>query len=137
MNIFINSNLSVPSNYELEVVERKGVGHPDTLADGIAEKISVNYSQYCLKKFGVVLHHNVDKICIMGGLIKIYDWGLAKMVKPIRVLVNGRISPVFNNEKIPLKDIFKTKRQICCACFLEHEHAITLFQGSEAIPLWS
>jgi S-adenosylmethionine synthetase len=107
MNIFINSNLSVPSSCELEVVERKGVGHPDTLADSIAEKISVDYSQYCLKKFGVVLHHNVDKVCIMGGLIKIYDWGLAKMVKPIRVLVNGRISPAFNNEKIPLSDIFE------------------------------
>lgn len=107
MNIFINSNLRVPSAYELEIVERKGIGHPDTLADGIAEKISDDYSRYCLEKFGAVLHHNVDKVCVMGGLIKIYDWGSAKMVKPIRVLVNGRISPAFNNAKIPLEDIFE------------------------------
>jgi|SRR3989344_880374 len=107
MNIYINSLLRVPSDGELEVVERKGVGHPDTLADGLAEKISIDYSRYCLEKYGVVLHHNVDKICIMGGLIKIHDWGKAEMIKPIRVLVNGRISPGFGNNIVPLKTIFK------------------------------
>jgi len=107
MNIYFDSKIKIPSKQELEVVERKGVGHPDTLADGIAEKISVDYSRYCLEHFGVVLHHNVDKVCTMGGLIKIHDWGKAEMVEPFRILVNGRISPAFAGKRIPLKDIFK------------------------------
>jgi S-adenosylmethionine synthetase len=39
----------------VEVVERKGSGHPDTLADGVAEAISRAYSRYCLDAFGAIL----------------------------------------------------------------------------------
>ncbi len=53
---------------ETEIVERKGLGHPDTLADGLAESISNAFSQLTMKKFGAVLHHNVDKLMIGGGL---------------------------------------------------------------------
>ena len=120
MNISFNSNIIIPSNQELEVVERKGVGHPDTIADGIAEKISADYSKYCFEHFGAVLHHNVDKVCAMGGLIKIDDWGKAKMVEPFRILVNGRISPSFAGAKIPLSDIFKKSVEIQLKKTLPH-----------------
>jgi S-adenosylmethionine synthetase len=32
-------------------VERKGIGHPDTLADGLAERLSFVYSKYTKEKF--------------------------------------------------------------------------------------
>ena len=41
-------------NTEFEVVERKGIGHPDTLCDTIAEKVSQAYSQYCLEHYGIM-----------------------------------------------------------------------------------
>src|SRR3989344_5336899 len=45
MNIYIKENLIRSSNQQpVEVVERKGLGHPDTIADGIAESISIEYS---------------------------------------------------------------------------------------------
>ena len=51
----------------IEIVERKGLGHPDTLSDRAAEEISIAFSKYYLEKFGRVLHHNVDKCLLVGG----------------------------------------------------------------------
>jgi S-adenosylmethionine synthetase len=65
----------------------------------------VEYSKYCLKKFNVILHHNVDKFAILGGLIDLKGWKEARLIKPVRALVNGRISTSFNNQKIPVADI--------------------------------
>ena len=50
-----------------EVVERKGIGHPDTLADGISESISRELCNQYLEEFGQILHHNVDKVLIIAG----------------------------------------------------------------------
>lgn len=105
MKLTITKNIKFPADNSFEVVERKGIGHPDTVADALAEKISVEYSKYCLENFGAVLHHNVDKVLVMGGLVNI-DWGNAEMLKPIRVLINGRISASFNKKLIPIKDIY-------------------------------
>lgn len=103
MNIYQNE-YSAPDTKKLEVVERKGIGHPDTLADGIAEKISIEYSKYCLDKFGFILHHNVDKVCVMGGLAEI-NWGASKFKEPVRILINGRMSKSFAGTQIPLEEI--------------------------------
>ena len=43
---------------EIEVVERKGIGHPDSISDGIAEAVSRVLSQTYKEKAGHVLHHN-------------------------------------------------------------------------------
>ena len=51
---------------EYEVVERKGVGHPDTLCDAIAEKTSQLYAKYCLETFGRLAHHWFDKVLLIG-----------------------------------------------------------------------
>ena len=56
-----------PADRPVEIVERKGLGHPDTLADALAERMSVAYSRHCLERFGAVLHHNLDKLYLRGG----------------------------------------------------------------------
>jgi S-adenosylmethionine synthetase len=88
----------------IEIVERKGIGHPDTIADGIAEAVSIDYSNFCLKNFGAVLHHHFDKTLVMGGRAKI-DYGIGKMQKPVRLIINGRASEQFANKKIDYKKI--------------------------------
>jgi len=80
------------------------LGHPDTVADGIAESISIDYSKYCLDKFSVVLHHNVDKILIIGGLCEV-DYGRGELKKPIKLILNGRMSKCFGNKKIDIEEI--------------------------------
>ncbi|MEI6237955.1 MAG: methionine adenosyltransferase [bacterium] len=85
-----------------EVVERKGLGHPDTLSDHLAEKISSEYSKYTLEKYGAVLHHNFDKVGLLGGSSYVV-FGDGYLTSPIRVLINGRASVSFGGEKIPLR----------------------------------
>lgn len=91
---------------DYEFVERKGGGHPDTLADGLAEELSREYSKYTLKKFGAVLHHNFDKVGLLGGA-SFVTFGEGYLTKPIRVLINGRGSFRFANEFIPVENLLK------------------------------
>ena len=89
-----------------EVVERKGVGHPDTLCDTIAEKVSQAYSQYCLKHYGVILRHMVDKIALSGGASKV-KFGGGEMQKPIRLYLNCRFTRTYQQETVPYLEIVK------------------------------
>ena len=76
-----NINLTLKKdlgNENFEIVERKGIGHPDTLSDALAERLSNAYSKYTLKHFGAVLHHNFDKVGMMGGKCSV-EFGSGKM----------------------------------------------------------
>ena len=42
----------------IEIVERKGQGHPDYIIDGASEAVSQALCKYYIKTFGVVFHHN-------------------------------------------------------------------------------
>lgn len=97
-------NYSSPSSKHLEVVERKGIGHPDTVADQLAEITSIAFTKYCLEEFGYPLAHNVDKIGLMGGKSYI-DYEVGRLEKPIRVLLNGRLTRDFAGREIPVLDI--------------------------------
>lgn len=101
---------------EYEIVERKGIGHPDTLADALAEWLSTKYSKFTVKKYGAILHHNFDKVGLLGGTSYV-TFGNGHLTNPIRVLLNGRASIKFGEEKIPIrkllikwtKDFFREK----------------------------
>lgn len=103
--LVLDKIIDLPSKRYLEIVERKGLGHPDTLADGIAEAISNAYSKYCLNNFGAILHHNVDKTMIIGGQFHSTSFGVSEMVEPIKILLNGRMSTSFGEKQIDIKSI--------------------------------
>jgi S-adenosylmethionine synthetase len=93
-NFLFSEDYLDPEKLDLEIVERKGLGHPDTLADGIANYVSLKYSEYCIEKFGIVLHHNLDKLYIGGGEIN-KQFDNQQMIKPIQLVINGRLSDQF------------------------------------------
>ena len=100
MEIFVYSNKKDNINDTLfEVVETKGKGHPDNICDTLAEKISSEYSKYCLEKYGVILRHMIDKLSILGGGSKV-KFGGGEMISPIKILINGRFTDRFKNQKI-------------------------------------
>ena len=68
MTLEVNRSYQGPELLAQEVVERKGLGHPDTLVDGIAEFSEIQYAKYCLERFGAIPHHNLDKAMLLGGL---------------------------------------------------------------------
>ncbi|MEU3197565.1 methionine adenosyltransferase [Streptomyces sp. NPDC006996] len=96
----------LPHDLGIEVVERKGVGHPDTLADSIAELASIRYSEYCLREFGAILHHNLDKVAVLGGRARFGDTD-GTYDRPVRVIFGGRISTSFAGRTIPVREILE------------------------------
>lgn len=89
--IVINKPFTPP----YEVVERKGLGHPDTLADGISEAISRSLCRQYLEESGQILHHNVDKVLIIAGQ-SAPRFGGGSILKPPSVVVGGRASRLQN-----------------------------------------
>ena len=94
------------NDLDYEFVERKGIGHPDTLSDNLAEYLSTRYSKYTLERFGAVLHHNFDKVGLLGGASEV-EFGNGRLVKPIRVLLNGRVSTKFGDEEIDTDSLLR------------------------------
>jgi S-adenosylmethionine synthetase len=85
----------------VEIVERKGIGHPDSLCDGIAERVSREYSNWCLENLGVQLHHNFDKVQLVAGEVDVY-FGGGEMIRPIRIQLAGRGTPSYKGCKVPM-----------------------------------
>lgn len=95
-NIQIEALNQIPlEKQRIELVERKCLGHPDSIADGIAESISQALCREYLKEFGVVLHHNTDQGEVVAGE-SCPKFGGGKMVRPIYVLIDGRATKQFN-----------------------------------------
>lgn len=91
--------------FDSEMVERKGMGHPDTLADGIADAISRAYSKYTLSEFGFIANHWVDKCVLMGGQSE-FGFGFGRMISPIQVYVFGKATERIGTKVVPLHSIF-------------------------------
>lgn len=89
---------------QFEFVERKGLGHPDTVCDAIAETASRRYAKYCLERYGGVAHHWFDKTLLIGGESSI-DWGIGEIIKPYIVVFHGKVTKAIGQETIPYKEI--------------------------------
>lgn len=89
-NIRIEKLIQQPvEKNEIEIVERKGIGHPDSISDGIAESVSRALSRTYIEKCGSVLHHNTDEVQITAGESD-PKFGGGQILKPIEILLTGR-----------------------------------------------
>jgi len=98
------------SDLQVEIVERKGIGHPDSIIDGACEAVSLALSKYYLDNFDVIFHHNVDKGLLVGGKSHA-EFGGGKVIDPIYILVAGRATDVVpldgKKEVVPVETIAK------------------------------
>jgi S-adenosylmethionine synthetase len=85
------------NNLPVELVERKGTGHPDYIADSASEEASRKLSLYYLKKFGTILHHNLDKTLVVGGQAQPEFKG-GEVIQPIYIIVAGRATTEVRTE---------------------------------------
>jgi S-adenosylmethionine synthetase len=85
---------------DVEIVERKGIGHPDSICDGIAESVSRGLSQYYREHFGRILHHNTDQVELVGGRSN-PRFGKGEILRPMYLLLSGRATMHFVKESIP------------------------------------
>ena len=85
----------------VEVVERKGQGHPDSICDAVAEALSLAYSRHCLARFGAIPHHNVDKALLRAGRSS-PRFGGGDVLEPIELDLAGRAAMRIGAELVPL-----------------------------------
>ncbi|MBI2845719.1 MAG: methionine adenosyltransferase [Chloroflexi bacterium] len=96
---------------QVELVERKGRGHPDSICDAIMEEVSRALSREYLKTFGRVLHHNIDKGFLVAGRTS-PKLGGGKVEEPMKLIFGDRAVREFGGEKIDVTGIaFATARQ--------------------------
>jgi len=112
-NIVIEKSDSLPiEEREVEIVERKGIGHPDTICDLVCESVSQVLSQYYLKRFSKILHHNLDKGLLVAGKSQ-PKFGGGKILEKIKIIVAGRATDRVGKIKIPVKKIAEKAVRNC------------------------
>ena len=89
---------------EVEIVERKGIGHPDSICDSLAEEVSLALCRFYRERFGVVLHHNVDKILLRGGEARA-AFGRGRVMRPIDIYLAGRAVRRHAGVTVPVAEI--------------------------------
>jgi S-adenosylmethionine synthetase len=88
----------------VEVVERKGLGHPDTICDALAETLSRNLCREYRRRFSEILHHNVDKALLCGGRAA-PRFGGGSVLAPIEIHLGGRATSAVGNDTLPIPEI--------------------------------
>ncbi|WP_158056418.1 methionine adenosyltransferase [Halorussus halophilus] len=89
---------------EIEIVERKGLGHPDSICDGIAESVSSALAREYIDRVGKVLHYNTDETQLVAGRSD-PQFGGGEMLEPIYLLIVGRATKEYEGKTIPTETI--------------------------------
>jgi len=104
-NMLINGLKQTPiEKQKLEIVERKGLGHPDSICDAIMDQVSVRLSRAYLEKFGAIMHHNADKSLLVAGEIEtVFGGGSVK--KPMLLIFGDRATFEVDGTSLPIKEM--------------------------------
>ncbi|TMI64137.1 methionine adenosyltransferase [Candidatus Bathyarchaeota archaeon] len=105
MGIVISQLRQVPvDQQELEIVERKGLGHPDHICDAVMNEVSVALSKEYIKSYGTVLHHNIDKALLAAGEVRRKFTG-GEVVRPMLLVFGDRATFDVDGKPIPVEEI--------------------------------
>lgn len=106
--IFVESAKDVPTfKRQFEIVERKGLGHPDTICDLVMDKVSIELSKLYIKETGTIQHHNMDKTMLVAGQTE-NRFGGGKVIKPIKLIIGDRATFLSNDHRVPIGDFIIT-----------------------------
>ncbi|MEM2940301.1 MAG: methionine adenosyltransferase [Thermoproteota archaeon] len=105
MAININQLRTYPvPKQKIEIVERKGLGHPDTISDMVMNSFSVELCRLYLKEFNRVLHYNLDKSLLVAGESETkFGGGIVK--KPMKLIFGDRATYSFNGKELPIEEL--------------------------------
>ncbi|MFQ5710710.1 MAG: methionine adenosyltransferase [Candidatus Geothermarchaeales archaeon] len=104
-NIMINELKQVPlEEQRMEICERKGLGHPDYICDAVMNEISVALSKEYLRRFGSIMHHNIDKGLLAAGEVET-RFGGGKVIKPMLMVFGDRATFEIGGETVPVEEI--------------------------------
>ncbi len=104
-NILVETLSGVPvSDLQVEMVERKGVGHPDSICDAIMDRVSIELSREYLSQFGHILHHNIDKAFLVAGEAEV-RFGGGTILQPMKLIFGDRATYGMNGRELPIREI--------------------------------
>ncbi|MFQ6121287.1 MAG: methionine adenosyltransferase, partial [Methanosarcinales archaeon] len=104
-NIVVEELKAVPvMEHRVEVVERKGIGHPDYICDSMMNQISIELCKEYLNKVGVILHHNIDKSLLVAGEAE-QKFGGGFLKKPMLMVIGDRATFEVQDQVINVKEI--------------------------------
>jgi len=102
-NIIVETIDETPiEEQNVEIVERKGMGHPDSVADGLSESVSRALCKMYIDRYDRILHHNTDETQVVGGQ-SAPKFGGGSILEPIYILLVGRATTEVNGERLPYR----------------------------------
>jgi len=103
--IFLEPIRSMPTfKKRFEIVERKGIGHPDTICDLVMNQVSIELSKMYLKETGAIQHHNMDKSLLVAGQSE-NKFGGGNITKPMKLVIGDRATFEVKGQKLPVEDV--------------------------------
>lgn len=116
-----------PDSFEFEVVERKFRGHPDSLADMVAQRFSQLYIKQTWKLFPELdgkcfPNFSADKVTLSGAST---NWitGKYEVLKPVHALLIGKITQTIGDISLEVDSIFSSAIEDIFEKALGHKNA--------------
>lgn len=104
-NIIVEALNQTPVEQQrVELVERKGVGHPDSICDAVMEEISLALCRGYQAEFGRIPHFNVDKALLVAGKTE-PRLGGGKVIEPMRFVFGDRATAECDGKRIDVSAI--------------------------------
>src|SRR5258708_4743785 len=88
----------------IEIVERKGIGHPDSICDGVMEHAANNLARAYRSQLGRIAHFNLDKGLLAAGSAE-RCFGGGRIVEPMRLIFGDRATFSVGSAELPVGDI--------------------------------
>ena len=88
----------------VEVVERKGVGHPDTICDATMERVAIALTRAYRGACGRVLHFNADKGLLVAGAVECHPGG-GRVIEPMRLIIGDRATFEWEGKRLPVENV--------------------------------
>src|SRR5438067_3517915 len=89
---------------ELEIVERKGLGHPDHICDAVMNEVSISLSREYIRRYGIVMHHNIDKALLAAGAVR-RNFGGGEVKRPMLMVFGDRATYEVDGDPVPIDEI--------------------------------
>ena len=107
-NIAVELSPTLPvEQQQTELVERKGLAHPDTMCDAIMEAVCIELCKEYTDRLGRILHHNIDKGMLVAGRT-LPRLGGGKIIEPMKIIFGDRATYTYNGTVIPIGEIAET-----------------------------
>ncbi|EAT58921.1 methionine adenosyltransferase [Chlorobium ferrooxidans] len=104
-NITVEAAGTTPAGMrQIELIERKGTGHPDTICDSIMESVCLRLCREYIERTGQILHHNIDKGLLVAGRTVVKPGG-GRVLEPMKIIFGDRATTNFRGVHIPVGEI--------------------------------